>query len=101
MEINELKSVQANCVCAAASAAWRAWWIGVIVVSLSGCSYLLVRFCGPFMDFVTWAWGIDETSVYKIYIIFVAAQKFVLLNGLIICVFLSLLAKRLKAACKQ
>ncbi len=100
MEINELKRARADCVSAAASAAWRGWWIGVIIVGLSGCSFLLVRFSGWFMDFVTGAWGIDEASVRKMYIIFVAAQKFVLLNGLIFCVFLSLLAKRLKAACK-
>lgn len=100
MEINELKSAHADCVSAAASAAWRAWWIGVIVVGLCGCSYLLVRFCGPFMDLVTWAWRIDEASVYKIYIVFIAVQKLILLNGLLVCAFLSFLAKRLKAGCK-
>jgi len=100
MEINELKSARADCVSAAASAAWRAWGIGLALQVLSGVSYMLFVFNEPFRGLVTSVWGIGDLAAIKVFIVFLSVQKLIIMNGLLICIFLHVLAKRLKAACK-
>ena len=100
MDACELKSVRADCVSAAASAAWRAWGIGLALQVLSSASYLLFVFSEPFRELVIKVWGVDALSARKVFIVFLSIQKLVMTNGLLICVFLHVLAKRLKAGCK-
>jgi hypothetical protein len=100
MEISELKKAHADCVCAAAGAAWRAWGVAVAVTVLTGMMFLAFRFSGACRGLVLYMWGTDYETAHQVLMISIGLLKLIVMLGLLGCIFASGLAKRLRVACQ-
>ncbi|MBN2583739.1 MAG: hypothetical protein JXL80_11790 [Planctomycetes bacterium] len=98
MEIDELKRAHADCVGAVAGAAWRAWAVGVAITIVTGLAYVAYLYSEPWRNLVLSMWGVTDITARQVYIMAVGLMKLIMLLGLLGCIFLSSLAKRLRAA---
>jgi len=86
----------AACIRAASCAAWMTLLAGFVIVFFIGVMYLIIVHT-PFLGAVGAVWGVPPRAVGIIMIIFTGALKFFLILWLLVCVFLSAWARRLKA----
>jgi hypothetical protein len=98
MEIDELKKAHVDCVVAAAGAAWRVLGVAVALTVLTGLVFLAFRFSMTFRGFVLAVWGMDYETAQRVLMVSVGLMKLIVVVCLLGCVFVSGLAKRLRAA---
>ncbi|NLX58852.1 MAG: hypothetical protein GXY74_07170 [Phycisphaerae bacterium] len=100
MEIDELKKAHADCVGAAAGAAWRTLGVAVAITVLTGLVFLAFRFSEAFRGLLLTVWGTDYETAHQVLMVSVGLMKLIAMVCLLGCVFASSLAKRLRAAYK-
>ena len=83
---------------AAASAGWFCFLLGVFVLVCSGAIFLWITNIPVLMDAISQLWGVDQVVVHVVWIGFIGTMKFFLLVWMLGCVFLSVWARRLRAA---
>jgi len=86
----------AACVGKVACAGWWTLLVGVIFLLVSGVVYMVIVHT-PFLGAVAMIWGVGPKAVMVITVVFMALFKLFLLLWLFGCVFLTVLAHRLRA----
>jgi len=87
----------ASCIRAASCAAWMTLLAGFVLVFFTGIIYLVIVHT-PFLSAVAQVWGVAPRVVSVVMLVFTGLLKFFLFLWLLLCVFLSVWARRLKVA---
>lgn len=93
----DVRTACCSCVGAAACAGWWTLLAGFIILLVSGVLYMVIVHT-PFREAVAMIWGVGPKAVTVVTIAFMALFKLFLLVWLLVCIFLTALAHRLRSA---
>jgi len=94
---DDVRNACCSCVRAAASAGWWTLLIGFLILLVSGVMYVIIVHT-PFLGAVSMIWGVGPKAVTVVTVAFMGLFKLFLLLWLLGCVFLTVLAYRLRSA---
>jgi len=87
----------AECLSAAACGGWWALLVGVLIQCFFGLAFLFIVHT-PLHDAVAALWGVGPKAVTIVMIVFSGVFKLCLTLWLLVCVFLTVWARRLRRA---
>jgi hypothetical protein len=92
----DVRTACCSCVGAAACAGWWTLLIGFLLLLVSGVFYMIIVHT-PFLEAVAMIWGVGPKAVTVVTLAFMGLFKLFLLFWLLVCVFLTALAYRMRS----